>query len=104
MQSLVNAGAVDLVEATVAAGAPLEAARKWWLGELARHANERGTDVASLPMTPAQVARVVALVDAGTLNDKLARQVIEGVLAGEGEPDEPWSSSAVSPSSATTAR
>ncbi|HYJ77299.1 MAG TPA: Asp-tRNA(Asn)/Glu-tRNA(Gln) amidotransferase GatCAB subunit B, partial [Actinomycetes bacterium] len=56
--------------------------------ELARHANERGTDLASLPMSPTQVARVVALVEAGTVNDKLARQVIEGVLAGEGEPDD----------------
>jgi aspartyl-tRNA(Asn)/glutamyl-tRNA(Gln) amidotransferase subunit B len=34
------------------------------------------------------VARVIALVAAGALNDKLARQVFEGVLAGEGEPDE----------------
>jgi aspartyl-tRNA(Asn)/glutamyl-tRNA(Gln) amidotransferase subunit B len=88
MQALVNAGAVDLVEQTAAAGTTVDAARKWWLGELARSANERGTDVASLPVTPAQVARVVALVDSGALNDKLARQVFEGVLAGEGEPDE----------------
>ncbi len=88
MQSLVNAGAVDLVETTVAAGATAEAARKWWLGELARQANERQVDLAALPITPAQVVRVVALVDSGALNDKLARQVIEGVLAGEGEPDE----------------
>ena len=88
MQSLVNAGAVELVDETVRAGAPHDAARKWWMGELARHANERGTDLASLPMSPAQVARVVALVEAGTVNDKLARQVIEGVLAGEGEPDD----------------
>jgi len=88
MQSLVNAGAVELVATTVAAGAPQEAASKWWLGELARHANKRGVDLASLPITPEQVARVVALVDAGTLNDTLARRVIEGVLAGEGDPDE----------------
>jgi aspartyl-tRNA(Asn)/glutamyl-tRNA(Gln) amidotransferase subunit B len=88
MQSLLNAGAVDLVERTVAEGAGSDAARKWWLGELARHANEQGTDLATLPITPAQVARVVALVDSGALNDKLARQVIEGVLAGEGEPDD----------------
>ena len=38
-------------------------------------------------ITPAQVARIVALVEAGTLNDKLARSVIEGVVAGEGDPD-----------------
>ncbi|MGZ4596722.1 MAG: Asp-tRNA(Asn)/Glu-tRNA(Gln) amidotransferase subunit GatB [Actinomycetes bacterium] len=88
MQSLVNAGVVDLVEQTVAAGASQEAARKWWLGELSRHANEAGHDVVELAITPSQVARVVALVDEGALNDKLARAVIEAVLAGEGEPDE----------------
>jgi len=88
LQSLVNAGALDLVEATTRAGASSDAARKWWLGELARAANERAVDLADLPVTPGQVARVAALVDAGTLNDRLARQVLEGVLAGEGEPDE----------------
>ncbi len=39
-------------------------------------------------MTPADVARVQALVDEGKINDKLARQVLDGVLAGEGTPDE----------------
>jgi aspartyl-tRNA(Asn)/glutamyl-tRNA(Gln) amidotransferase subunit B len=58
------------------------------MGELARHANESGVELAAVPITPAQVARVAALVAAGDLNDKLARQVIEGVLAGEGGPDE----------------
>jgi aspartyl-tRNA(Asn)/glutamyl-tRNA(Gln) amidotransferase subunit B len=83
-----NAGAVDLVARTVEAGAPPADARKWWLNELVRRANESGTDLAELPITPADVARVAALVASGELNDKLARQVIEGVLAGEGTPDE----------------
>ncbi|GAA0388367.1 Asp-tRNA(Asn)/Glu-tRNA(Gln) amidotransferase subunit GatB [Streptomyces luteireticuli] len=87
MQSILNAGAVDLIVATIEAGADSAAARKWWMGELARSANEAGTDLAALPITPAQVARVAALVAEGSLNDKLARQVIEGVLAGEGDPD-----------------
>ncbi|MET9553841.1 Asp-tRNA(Asn)/Glu-tRNA(Gln) amidotransferase subunit GatB [Streptomyces sp. NPDC006645] len=87
MQSMLNAGAVDLITATVEAGAPADQARKWWMGELARSANETSTDLAALPITPAQVARVAELVTAGDLNDKLARQVLEGVLAGEGDPD-----------------
>jgi aspartyl-tRNA(Asn)/glutamyl-tRNA(Gln) amidotransferase subunit B len=87
MQALVNAGAVDLVESTVAAGAGAAAARKWWMGELARHANERQVELAELPITPAQVARVIAIVESGTLNDRLAREVVDGVLLGEGEPD-----------------
>jgi aspartyl-tRNA(Asn)/glutamyl-tRNA(Gln) amidotransferase subunit B len=87
MTALRNAGALELVGATVAAGASAADARKWWLGELARHANERGTELAELPITPAQVARVSELVAAGSLNDQLARQVLDGVLAGEGDPD-----------------
>ncbi|WP_037572601.1 Asp-tRNA(Asn)/Glu-tRNA(Gln) amidotransferase subunit GatB [Phaeacidiphilus oryzae] len=88
MQAAVNAGAVDLIEATIAEGAPADQARKWWLGELSRTANETQRELAALPITPAQVARVSALVKEGKLNDKLARQVIDGVLKGEGEPDE----------------
>ncbi|GCE02631.1 aspartyl/glutamyl-tRNA amidotransferase subunit B [Embleya scabrispora] len=87
MQSMVNAGVLDVILATIDAGADADAARKWWLGELSRRANERGVEVATLPITPTQVARVAALVKGGELNDKLARQVIDGVLAGEGEPD-----------------
>ncbi|GAA2055251.1 Asp-tRNA(Asn)/Glu-tRNA(Gln) amidotransferase subunit GatB [Streptomyces cheonanensis] len=88
MQSALNAGAIELITATIAAGADQAAARKWWMGELARRANEAGTELAALPVTPGQVARIAALVAEGSLNDKLARQVIEGVLAGEGGPDE----------------
>ncbi len=83
-----NAGALDLVEETVAAGASPADARKWWLNELARRANDSGAELTSLPITPAEVAAVAALVHSGSLNDRLARQVIDGVLAGEGTPDE----------------
>jgi len=88
MTALQNAGALDLVAETVAAGASPGDARKWWLGELSRHANDTGTELADLAITPAQVARIAELVSAGTLNDRLARQVINAVLAGEGSPDE----------------
>jgi aspartyl-tRNA(Asn)/glutamyl-tRNA(Gln) amidotransferase subunit B len=87
MTALTNAGALDLVADTVAAGAAAADARKWWLGEPARHANETGVDLSALAITPAQVARVSELVATGSLNDKLARQVLDRVLAGEGDPD-----------------
>ena len=88
MRDTVGAGALGLVEETIAAGVAPQLARKWWLGELARRANDAGTDVAGLGVTPAQVAEVQGLVDAGTLNDKLARQVFDGLLAGEGTPQQ----------------
>ncbi|HET8665462.1 MAG TPA: Asp-tRNA(Asn)/Glu-tRNA(Gln) amidotransferase subunit GatB [Nocardioides sp.] len=88
MRDTVGAGALGLVEETIAAGAAPQAARKWWLGELARRANEADTDLSELGVKPADVARVQELVDEKTLNDKLARDVFDGLLAGEGTPDE----------------
>ena len=88
MRDTVGAGALQLVEETIAAGAAPQAARKWWLADLARRANDTGVELASLGVTPAQVAEVQALVDSGSLNDKLARQVFDGLLAGEGTPEE----------------
>ncbi|MFF3066522.1 Asp-tRNA(Asn)/Glu-tRNA(Gln) amidotransferase subunit GatB [Oerskovia sp. NPDC057915] len=87
MRDVVNAGALDLIEATVAAGASPAAARKWWMGELARYAKTSETELAEIAVTPAQIAQLQALVDSGRINDKLARQVLEGVLAGEGDPE-----------------
>ena len=88
MRDTVGAGALDLVEETIVAGASPQAARKWWLSELARRAKEQEVEISTLPITAAQVAAIQSLVDEGTLNDKLARQVFDGVLAGEGEPAE----------------
>lgn len=88
MRDVVNAGAIDLIEDTVSAGASSAAARKWWMGELSRVAREAEVELEELAVTPAQVAKLQALVDDGKINDKLARQVLEGVLAGEGDPAE----------------
>lgn len=88
MRDLVNAGALDLVIATTEAGAPASEARSWWVAYLAQQANTRGVELTELAITPAQVAKVVALVADGKLTNKLARQVVDGVLAGEGEPEE----------------
>ncbi|MFI9815725.1 Asp-tRNA(Asn)/Glu-tRNA(Gln) amidotransferase subunit GatB [Saccharothrix variisporea] len=87
LRDLVNAGAVDLVAATVDAGATPAEARSWWVAYLTKEANARGVELGELGITPAQIARVVALVNAGELTNKLAREVVTGVLAGEGEPE-----------------
>ncbi|MCY7364856.1 MAG: Asp-tRNA(Asn)/Glu-tRNA(Gln) amidotransferase subunit GatB, partial [Frankiaceae bacterium] len=87
-QAMVNAGVLGLVIDTVEAGAPAAEARNWWLGALAQAANARGVDAAELPITPGEVARVVALVADGKLTAGLAKQVVDGVLVGEGSPDD----------------
>lgn len=86
-QDVVNSGLLNEITETVAAGATPQAARKWWTGEIARLANAAEGD-AGIDITPAQVAELQQLVDEGTLTDRLARQVLESVAAGEGSPRE----------------
>lgn len=88
MASVLNAGALDLVIATIAEGVDQSAARKWWLGELARIGKERGIDLPDLNIRPKQIALVEKLISEGKLNDKLAREVIYAVVNGEGEPEQ----------------
>ena len=86
MRDVINAGALELIEATVAAGCDPASARKWWMGEISRRAKEREVSLDEAGVSPAQVAELQGLIDAGRINDKLARQALEGVLAGEGDP------------------
>ncbi|HET7311543.1 MAG TPA: Asp-tRNA(Asn)/Glu-tRNA(Gln) amidotransferase subunit GatB [Mycobacteriales bacterium] len=87
LDQMTNAGVLDLVAATIEAGAAPGKARGWWLGYLVGRANEAGVEAAELAITPAAVARISTLEDEGALTNKLARQVADAVLAGEGEPD-----------------
>ncbi len=90
MRDVVNAGLVEVIEESVAAGATPAGARKWWSGEIARRANAEGLDVstyaAGLGIEPAHVVELEGLITSGRLNDAMARQVWEGVLDGQGRP------------------
>lgn len=85
-QAIVNAGLIGEVAATVAAGVQPSAARKWWMGELSRIANERGVDPGTLA-TPEDIRALQALVDDGRLTDKLARTVLAEMVDGGGSPE-----------------
>jgi len=87
LRDLVNIGAIDLIASTVDAGATPSEARSWWTAYLVQQANGQGVELADLPITPAQLARVIELIAKGELTTNLGRQVVDGVLAGEGEPD-----------------
>jgi aspartyl-tRNA(Asn)/glutamyl-tRNA(Gln) amidotransferase subunit B len=85
-RDVVNAGLMDPIEETVAAGASPQAARKWWSGEIARQANADGKDVSELNVTAAQVAELASLVESGKINDRIGREVLVAVMNGEGNP------------------
>jgi aspartyl-tRNA(Asn)/glutamyl-tRNA(Gln) amidotransferase subunit B len=80
LQQMTNAGVLDLVGATVDAGAPVGEARNWWLSYLAQRANQREIEAADLGVRPADVARVITLVADGSLTVALARQALDAVM------------------------
>jgi aspartyl-tRNA(Asn)/glutamyl-tRNA(Gln) amidotransferase subunit B len=84
LEQMTNAGVLDLVAETIAAGAPAAKARGWWLGYLVGRSNERGVDPTALAISPEQVARISTLEDEARLTNKLARQVADAVLEDAG--------------------
>lgn len=87
-RDVVNAGAMDAIEETVAAGAPASVARKWWMGEIARIAKEREVELTETGATAATILELNQLIEAKKINDKIARQVLGFVIDGEGTPAE----------------
>jgi aspartyl-tRNA(Asn)/glutamyl-tRNA(Gln) amidotransferase subunit B len=87
-RDVVNSDLMDQIEETVAQGASPQSARKWWTGEIARIANSEDKEITELDISAQQVAEIAALIDSGQLNDRMAREVLTAVLAGEGNPGE----------------
>ena len=55
-------------------------------GRAARRGNAAGKGVDEFGVTPLDVAELDRMVRDGRLNDNMARQVLDGVIAGEGSP------------------
>ncbi len=83
------AGFFDATLALLGAGKDwAKKAANWMNGEVARLANERGEEPAAWKLTPARLASVLRLVEAGTIGGPGAKQVVEEIFASGGEPEE----------------
>lgn len=87
-RDVIAAGLLDAIEETVNQGSAPAVARKWWMGEISRLANARDTDPAALGVQPATIVELNSLIEEGRINDKIARQVLEHHIDGEGSPGE----------------
>ncbi|GAB3191565.1 Asp-tRNA(Asn)/Glu-tRNA(Gln) amidotransferase subunit GatB [Nesterenkonia suensis] len=87
-RDVVAAGLLDEIEETVDSGASPAVARKWWMGEISRLANARDVDPSALGVEPATIIELAGLIDQGRINDKIARQVLEHHVDGEGSPQQ----------------
>lgn len=77
----------DFFEGTAALGAPPKQAANWIMGPLLAQLSARGWEAEDMRITPKTMARLIALVQDGTLNRGTAVQVFEAVFATGGDVD-----------------
>ncbi|HEQ71814.1 MAG TPA: Asp-tRNA(Asn)/Glu-tRNA(Gln) amidotransferase subunit GatB [Spirochaetia bacterium] len=68
-------GLAEYFEQTVAAKADPKKTANWLLSEVKKYLNEKGIDIPALTVPPAGVARLLALIEEGTISGKIAKEV-----------------------------
>ncbi len=87
-QLAADAGLAALFDGAVSAGADAKQVANWLTGEVVAFERRTEVGVADTPLTPAHLAELAAMVDNGTVSATAAKDVLAGVLEGEGAPGE----------------
>ncbi len=77
----------DFFEETLAGGAPAKVASNWITNQLLALLNRSGQEIAGTPISPAQFARLIAMVQDNTLSAAVGATVLEEMLASGSNPD-----------------
>ncbi len=85
-QLIDNLPLAQYFEKCVQAGADPQQSMNFVLGELSRLANETGVPVHESPITPEHLAELIELVQAKTVNSKIAKELLERMWHGDGAP------------------
>lgn len=86
--SAADPGIRGLFDAVVSEGAAPAATANWVTGEITAALRRRRSSLAETPLAPGHVAELVAMVETGDLSASAAKEVLSGVLDGEGGPRE----------------
>ncbi|MCI8635421.1 MAG: Asp-tRNA(Asn)/Glu-tRNA(Gln) amidotransferase subunit GatB [Eubacterium sp.] len=77
----------DLFEATTAICGKPKKVSNWLMGETIRLLKEKGMDAQDIQFSPENLARLIELADAGTVNSSVAKEVFERVFAEDVDPE-----------------
>ncbi|TFB14257.1 Asp-tRNA(Asn)/Glu-tRNA(Gln) amidotransferase subunit GatB [Filobacillus milosensis] len=77
----------DFFEETIDQGADPKLATNWLMGDISGHMNKQQVELNDLPLTPESIAKMIKLIEEGTLSSKLAKKVITELLKNGGDPE-----------------
>lgn len=78
----------DFFEATVADGADAKLTSNWLMGEVLAYLNKQQKELKDVALTPAGLAKMVQLIEKGTISSKIAKKVFNELIKKGGDPEE----------------
>ncbi|UYO20609.1 Asp-tRNA(Asn)/Glu-tRNA(Gln) amidotransferase subunit GatB [Bacillus sp. 41-22] len=78
----------DFFEATVADGADAKLTSNWLMGEVLAYLNKQQKELKEVALTPAGLAKMVQLIEKGTISSKIAKKVFNELIEKGGDPEE----------------
>ncbi|AJH19450.1 Asp-tRNA(Asn)/Glu-tRNA(Gln) amidotransferase subunit GatB [Bacillus mycoides] len=78
----------DFFEATVAGGADAKLTSNWLMGEVLAYLNKQQKELKDVALTPAGLAKMVQLIEKGTISSKIAKKVFNELIEKGGDPEE----------------
>lgn len=78
----------DFFEATLKAGADPKQAANWIMGEVMAYLNAQNKELVDLPLTPEALAKMIGLIENGTISSKIAKKVFTELVKNGGDPEQ----------------
>lgn len=77
----------DFFDAAVKAGATPKAVSNWLMGDISKILNEKEMEAADIPFTPEQLAKMIALIEKGTISNSAAKKVLDAMFKEPADPE-----------------
>ncbi|WJE16370.1 Asp-tRNA(Asn)/Glu-tRNA(Gln) amidotransferase subunit GatB [Halobacillus sp. ACCC02827] len=77
----------DFFEETIAQGADVKQASNWLMGEVSAYMNKHYKELSDLALTPDSLAKMIQLIEDGTISSKIAKKVFNELVENGGEPE-----------------
>ncbi|MDC3417505.1 Asp-tRNA(Asn)/Glu-tRNA(Gln) amidotransferase subunit GatB [Aquibacillus salsiterrae] len=76
----------DFFESTIAEGADVKQASNWLMGEVSAYMNKQQVELHDLKLTPEALAKMIKLIEDGTISSKIAKKVFSELVENGGDP------------------
>jgi aspartyl-tRNA(Asn)/glutamyl-tRNA(Gln) amidotransferase subunit B len=77
----------DFFESTIAEGADTKQASNWLMGEVSAYMNKHLKELPELAITPEALAKLIKLIEDGTISSKIAKKVFAEIVEKGGDPE-----------------